>query len=80
MSWLDDAGCRGKPTWWWFPDRGPRSLETELALSICRTCPVRQRCLDAALELEESGSRVGIVGGLLAYQREQLARSSRQGA
>ena len=71
MSWIDDAACRDRPTWWWFPGRG-HTLEVEVALSICRTCPVRRQCLADALDLEAPGERFGIVGGLTPDQRAQL--------
>jgi hypothetical protein len=72
VSWLDDAACRDRPTWWWYPTREGDRLEAELALSICRTCPVRRQCLADALELEVPGERYGIVGGLNPSQRAEL--------
>lgn len=70
--------CRGADTEMWFRDTetgaGARA-DTELALRVCRRCPVRMECLTTALD-EEAGRgrdyRHGIRGGLTATERHNL--------
>lgn len=68
---LNDGLCRGKPTEWWFPNRGDtqRSPAT-VAVAICRRCPVRDVCLEYSLA--EPFTEDGIWGGLLARPRERI--------
>ena len=76
-DWTDHAACLGRPTSWWYPGQGDR-FGAEVAVAICRTCPVRRACLDDALAHELSdGLRFGIVGGLTADQRDQLVATVR---
>jgi len=69
QAWVAAAACRGKPTSWWFPARGD-VFAAQVALTICRTCPVRCECLAEAVELEDVP--YGIRGGLLPRQRHGL--------
>lgn len=65
-SWRKDAACVGRPTWMWFPARG--DLKTHAAaVRICRSCIVRQQCLDANLR-----ERDGIYGGLGSGARQDI--------
>lgn len=57
---------------------GPDKAELAAkAKTICRVCPLREECVDAALE-EETGTlvygRFGIRGGLEPIERLRLAR------
>lgn len=75
-DWTDDAGCRGKPTEWWFGEEGtsydgnhPGSLPAGMrrALFTCwNKCPVRTECLEHAMRKPE---RYGIWGGALPQDR-----------
>jgi|GEM_PF-5528263 len=57
---------------WWFSEN---QFEREVARSLCHTCPLRQRCLDLALEGEEPW---GIWGGEVLQNGEiQRAKRSR---
>lgn len=67
-GWRSDAACRNRPTYLWFPARGD-SVTAAKALQICRSCLVRQTCLDANV-----GERDGIFGGLTGKQRRALRR------
>lgn len=66
--WRQDAACRGRPPWMFFPGRGDRK-GIEAARKVCGACFVRQRCLEAHL-----GEREGIYGGMTASEREALRR------
>lgn len=80
-AWLERAACRGmapvavdgrQPRHPFYPGRG-RHTEEAIALAICAGCPVRQECLDDALQYERGAWRLfGIRGGLTADQRERL--------
>lgn len=65
-EWMGDAACKGKPTDWFFPERG-QSLREQKA--VCAGCPVRQACLDYALEFRV---RFGIWGGTSEQERRRL--------
>lgn len=56
------------------PTRNDSPWVVAAAKSICAVCPVREECLDYALEANET---VGIWGGLGAKERRPLARRRR---
>lgn len=64
--WLDQAACRGLDPALFHPQRGE---PTEPAKRVCASCPVRQECLDWALEANE---KHGVWGGMSERQRRQL--------
>jgi WhiB family redox-sensing transcriptional regulator len=47
--------------------------DQEQALEVCRTCPVREECLEWALIARE---RYGIWGGTTEQERRRLVRRS----
>jgi WhiB family redox-sensing transcriptional regulator len=53
------------------PERGD-TFSGQVALTICRTCPVRVECLAEAVAL---GDVEGIRGGLTADERRALSDS-----
>ena len=76
-NWMEFGACRNEsydPEWWW-PERGDADHgDTPIALRICRTCPVRDLCLDYAIHHDE---REGVWGGLMPSARRALAMSRR---
>lgn len=70
--WIDNAACRHAQDPAAFERTGSRN--TREALAMCGACPVRDRCLDAALAVEEPGMRygTGIRGGLTWAERQPL--------
>jgi WhiB family redox-sensing transcriptional regulator len=72
--WTVDAACVGSDPAVFFIDHGRPATQ---AKAICRTCRVRDACLDFALEAHE---RHGIWGGLTDKQRLAEARRRRQAA
>lgn len=52
----------------WFPDKGGSCKE---AKKICAVCPVRNECLQYALENREVW---GVWGGLSEFERKQLRK------
>lgn len=67
-DFFDDAACRDADTAVFFPasdnDAGP-------AKEICATCPVREACLEYALETRPAD---GIWGGLTPIERHRMIR------
>lgn len=66
--WAARAECRGEDPALFFPasDDDPST-----ALAVCARCPVRQECLEYALEARE---RFGIWGGTTERQRRRMVR------
>ena len=73
-AWQVKAACRGPQAVVFFPpshfERKDEKTEREArAKAICVTCPVRQSCLDYAVQIKEPH---GIWGGLNELERKQL--------
>lgn len=66
VSWKDKALCRTKETSIFFGN--PKSNETNLAVSICKSCPVRQDCFYEAIQYGYDG----VWGGSTAEQRQSI--------
>lgn len=74
-SWRDDAACRDLPAPF-YPDHTTGDAYAP-ALAICRDCPVRAACLEAALAMEGAGdarSRYGVWGGTTPEDRARMMR------
>ena len=65
--WMDNAKCHTKDGITWFPQQGERHLML-IAKEFCGTCPVRERCLDWALDNEVV---YGVWGGRSPAERER---------
>lgn len=70
-EWMDQAECAktGEPDAW-FPESGDAYGH---AIRTCHTCPVRDLCLQAALDNNEQH---GIWGGLTPNERRELKRGN----
>ena len=74
--WQDRAACKGMDPQIFF---GPEYAETvkekrdreDAAKAVCTTCPVREECLEYALDAREA---YGIWGGLTELERKALLR------
>ena len=78
--WTEWAACKNPayaPDWWWPDNSDPADSATQLALNICRYCPVRDLCLDYAIQHKEDH---GIWGALMPAARNALAASRRRRA
>lgn len=71
-AWMDDALCAQTDPEAFFPEKGG---STRAAKSVCAACPVRQECLNYALEHRETS---GIWGGLSAQERRDLLKGDLQ--
>jgi WhiB family redox-sensing transcriptional regulator len=65
--WYENAACKGMETNLFFSDG------SVFAKMVCRTCPVKDACLQEALD---TGSR-GIWGGTTEYERNGMKRRQR---
>lgn len=65
-GWQNGAACAGVDPALFFPDDGVSSQD---AMQVCRTCCVRQECLQSAISNDEP---FGIWGGLTMSQRRGL--------
>jgi WhiB family transcriptional regulator, redox-sensing transcriptional regulator len=73
-AWKEDGRCRGlgeRVTIVFYPERGGNTKE---AKAICKKCPVKQTCLDYALE---NNMTDGIWGGMTEGERKRLKRQRR---
>src|SRR5690606_9986975 len=74
-EWQARGLCGGKPNAWWFPpllgSREPWTDEQAPGLALCRTCPVREECLEAALARREEH---GVWGGTCPFVRRRMLK------
>lgn len=66
--WKVAGACRGLDPGIFFPDFGNSPEE---AKAVCRSCVVREPCLEYALEARE---RFGVWGGLTEKERRSILR------
>jgi len=64
LGWGQFAACRGKPSEWFYPQRGKAGEAEQVAATICRVCPVQYPCLQAGMPEEH-----GMWGGWAAELR-----------
>lgn len=71
-EWMDHAACLGHDIEVFFPGKGTDSAKP--AKRICAVCPVRQECLDYAVDNHE---QFGVFGGMVREERRAYARRRR---
>jgi WhiB family transcriptional regulator, redox-sensing transcriptional regulator len=74
IDWFADAACRDADVDVFFP---ASEAGAEPAKAICATCPVREACLEYALETRPAD---GVFGGLTATERHRLIRRRQKAA
>lgn len=72
LDWQDEAVCAQTDPEAFFPEKGGSTRD---AKTVCSTCPVREQCLEYALENEE---RFGIWGGLSERERRKISKERRE--
>lgn len=70
LAWQADALCAQTDPEAFFPEKGGSTRD---AKRVCNECPVREACLDYAMENDE---RFGIWGGLSERERRRLRKQS----
>jgi WhiB family redox-sensing transcriptional regulator len=78
-AWEEQARCRTVGAGPFFPEGngGKFRAAAEEAKAVCAWCPVRQQCLELALELEgttELARRAGVWGGTTPRERVAIHR------
>jgi len=68
QNWTEDAVCARSDPEAWFPDRGRPNRQTK---AMCDTCPVKDPCLQWALDHNE---QYGIFGGTSHADRQKIKR------
>ena len=66
-AWKRQAACKGMDQTVFFPARGWR--QSDRAKQICAGCPVRQECLEFAVDTRQEG---GIWGGTSFKERQAI--------
>ncbi|MCD2469170.1 MULTISPECIES: WhiB family transcriptional regulator [unclassified Streptomyces] len=79
-SWRASAACQDVDPDLFFPvgTGAPALVQAEEAKDICRGCPVREACLDWAMD--DSRQVTGVWGGLDENERRALKRRLRNRA
>lgn len=72
-KWWEQAACVGLPIDLFFPESMSIHKWDE-GKKVCEVCPVRQECLDLAMDVDELEDRWGIFGGLSPSERLELRR------
>lgn len=67
-QWMADAACRTHTVDHWFSEVPGNSYAE--AKAVCDRCPVRQQCLDYALNRED----YGVWGGLTPRERRRYLK------
>ncbi|GAA2500834.1 WhiB family transcriptional regulator [Streptomyces thermolineatus] len=72
-NWRNRSACREEDPELFFPigSTGPALLQAEEAKAVCRRFPVRETCLQWALEIGEDS---GVWGGLSEDERRAVKR------
>lgn len=70
--WMKWAACRGLDPNLFFPEKGDGSRGVK---DVCRPCPVRQECLDYAIETSQWK---GVWGGTTERERKAIRRNRRK--
>lgn len=75
INWCARSACKDQDPDLFFPegDAGLALLQTREAQSVCAQCPVRQQCLNWALETDQE---FGVWGGTSAAERRSIKRRS----
>ena len=74
VDWFADAVCRGESTDVFFP---VSEAHADAAKQICASCPVREACLEFAVEARPAD---GVWGGLTPIERHRLLRRRQKAA
>jgi WhiB family redox-sensing transcriptional regulator len=77
MDWRHRARCRDVDPELFFPvgTTGPAEAQVQAAKAICALCPVREDCLQWALDTAQDA---GVWGGLSEEERRALRRGQRR--
>ena len=73
-KWVSLAVCAQVDLDLHFPEKG-RTDQVRIAKAICAECPVREECLEFALDFEDrTYGSYGVFGGKTARERDEIRR------
>jgi WhiB family redox-sensing transcriptional regulator len=72
FDWMDEALCRGRKDLDFIPEEAYNTVAPK-AVAVCKVCPVREDCLEFAVE---NHIQYGIWGGMNYPQRKRYLRDS----
>lgn len=75
MSWREEAKCRGMDVNIFHPQKGKSYIVEEKILNVCVPCPVREQCLEDALN---DYLQIGYRAGISAKQRSRMVKERSQ--
>lgn len=79
-GWQDRAACADLPWTLFFAEdttrRNPYAERRLPGVLVCQTCPVRNQCLEYALE---TNTKAGIFGGKTSGERARIRKQRRLG-
>ena len=70
-DWKLAGACNGKDPELFFPTPGDTKAN-QAAIAVCNTCPVRVRCLDAALSSYDAWGEWGVWGATTETERRKI--------
>ena len=73
-GWRDRANCKGINANLFFPERGDNHHDINAAKRVCKSCEVREQCLEYALA---AGEKIGIWGGMSERERRRIRSTAR---
>lgn len=75
-DWRNRAACRDHDPDLFFPvgTKGPAIQQARTAQAVCRKCPVRSDCLEAALSVGDHGVWGGLTPDQLKDARKRVRR------
>lgn len=80
LDWMAEGHCSTRDPEAWFQKGGNPTAEERAARHLCQACPVRQQCLDYALErvldpgLDHVTDLAGVWGGTTPADRKRMVR------
>lgn len=79
--WQEDGACNDYHPNLFYPDRPGKKSSYDQARRICDSCPVKDLCLEYALDIEDGSyaNRHGMFGGLTPQERHHLPNQRNNG-
>ncbi len=74
LEWHARGACVGKPTWWWELHTGRTTEFNMKAKALCKTCPVKDKCLEYGIKTRATGFIFG--GRMFGTKRANRPKGS----
>lgn len=73
LEWMDRSACLDSDPELFFPEGRYQEAWIKEAKAVCRSCPVRELCLERALDNKEE---FGVFGGTTLADRRRMVRNN----